>query len=505
MPTYTNPGVYVSESAFKSATRKASTSRSTAVFFGEASRGPSAATLIESWSDYRVLYGELSQTSDLGFAVYHYFANGGRAAYIVRVTSESAATATATAKYYPNGGSASSTLFTASVISKGSWGNGVTLEFTQGTTTATSSVMPSFNLIVKLDGTEVERWNDLSPSSSSNRYLVTILNTYSQYLTNVVLGSTVAATATWLFDSSATTFSGGSNGSTVGDSDYVSALDQLNSVEGVLLLNAVNKSSSAIINQFLTKAETRGDTFVIIDPDMTETNVSTIGGSIVGNYATSNYGAVYYPHLLMVDPSKTGPGAIRATAPGGAIAGVYVRTEVERNVAKSPAGVNVVIKNAIGVGTKFTEAQTGTLYGTYNINTLKAIPGGGIIVNGARTLDKTAPGKFISARRTLNYLKQSLKEATAYAVFEPNDARLWTQLSVGVSSLLAEFWRQGGLKGNSANEAFYVVCDSSNNTATTIDNGEVHIEVGVALQYPAEFIVINLSQWTGGSNSIETL
>ena len=60
------------------------------------------------------------------------------------------------------------------------------------------------------------------------------------------------------------------------------------------------------------------------------------------------------------------------------------------------------------------------------------------------------------------------------------------------------------LKGATTSEAFYVVCNSTNNTAVTVDNGEVHIEVGVALQYPAEFIVINLSQWTGGSNSIET-
>ncbi len=136
---------------------------------------------------------------------------------------------------------------------------------------------------------------------------------------------------------------------------------------------------------------------------------------------------------------------------------------------------------------------------------LKAVPGGGIIINGARTLDKSAPGKFISARRTLNYLKQVLKEGTESAVFEPNDARLWDQLTGSVSALLGEFWRQGGLKGKNASEAYYVICDESNNTAVTVDNGEVHIEVGVALQYPAEFVVINLSQWTGGSNATETL
>lgn len=163
------------------------------------------------------------------------------------------------------------------------------------------------------------------------------------------------------------------------------------------------------------------------------------------------------------------------------------------------------MRNALGLLTQFTETQTGLLYDTYNVNMLKAIPGGGIIVNGARTLVKTEPDKFIPIRRSLNYLKQALKDATSFAVFEPNDERLWSRLSVVASSVLSEFWRSGGLKGANADQAFYVTCDSSNNTSTTINNGEVHIEVGVALQYPAEYVVINISQWTGGSNTVETL
>ena len=509
MPTYQNPGVYVTEAAFVSKPKQSNTSRSTAVFFGEAARGPSEATLVTSWAEYRTLYGELSQTSDLGFALYHYFSNGGKDAYVVRVTSSSASKATITVPYYPSGnGAASAVLFTANALSKGTWGNSLTVDFTAGSTAATSSTIPTFNLIIKLSGVEVERWNDLSPDASANRYLVTILNNYSNYLDGVVIGEGVAAvtpSTSWAYKSGSTSFATGTAGAATQDSDYTAALSNLDSVEGVLLLNAVNKTGTTLVNEFIAKAESRGDSFVIIDPDMAETNVSTIGGTTVGNYTASNYAAVYYPHLLMIDPSKTGPGAIRATAPGGAVAGAYVRTEIERTVAKTPAGFNVTIRNALGLGTAFTESQTGTLYGTYNINTLKAIPGGGIVINGGRTLDKAPPGKYISARRTLNYLKQVLKDATSYAVFEPNDERLWTQLSMGVSTLLAEFWTQGGLKGLTANEAFYVVCDSTNNTAITVDNGEVHLEVGVALQYPAEFIVINLSQWTGGSNSIETI
>jgi phage tail sheath protein FI len=207
----------------------------------------------------------------------------------------------------------------------------------------------------------------------------------------------------------------------------------------------------------------------------------------------------------MIDPTKTGPAAIRDTFPGGAVLGAYSRIDSTRGVAKAPAGYDVDIRNAVGLVTNYTTANTESLYSTYGVNLFKSIPGGGIIINGARTMDKSTPGRYIPIRRSLNYLKQSLTDATQFAIFEPNDERLWTRITMTVSSLLSEFWRSGGLKGTNANEAFYVTCDSTNNTVTTINNGEVRIEVGVALQYPAEFIIINLSQWTGGSNAVSNL
>jgi hypothetical protein len=64
---------------------------------------------------------------------------------------------------------------------------------------------------------------------------------------------------------------------------------------------------------------------------------------------------------------------------------------------------------------------------------------------------------------------------------------------------LTNFWSQGGLRGNTPAEAFFVKVDAGNNTQATIDNGEVHIEIGVALQRPAEFIIIKIGQFDGGT------
>ena len=509
MPTYSNPGVYVSESPLVSNVARANNAQAVAAFVGTADRGPLTPTLINSWTSFRSTFGDISIDHELGYSVYHYFANGGRDAYILRVLRTAgdgvlAAKSLATVAYFPNGtGAASAGLLNVTAASEGAWGNGLTVTAVAGAFTPTASAVPTFSLVVKLDNVEVERWNEVSTDPANNRFVSTVVNTYSKYI-NVSVVSGVVANAAWVFNSDATALIEGRNGDPVAASHYVAALSEFDTVEGVLLFNAPGQTSSTVVNALLAKAEERGNSFVIIDPSVS-TDVATIGAGTVGGYTPSSYGAVYYPMLKMVDPTKTGPGAIRNTYPGGAVAGVYVRTDFTRSVAKSPAGYAAEVRNALGSTATFTSADSATLYDGYGVNLFKAVPGAGIVINGARSLDKASPGKYITIRRSLNFLKQSLKDSTAFAIFEPNDDRLWTRLSMTASSILSEFWRAGGLKGANASEAFYVVCDATNNTPTTVNNGEVRMEVGVALQYPAEFIVINISQWTGGANTASTL
>jgi phage tail sheath protein FI len=116
---------------------------------------------------------------------------------------------------------------------------------------------------------------------------------------------------------------------------------------------------------------------------------------------------------------------------------------------------------------------------------------------GARTLrqDGTA-NKYVNMRRSLIYLNKALSDATQFAMFENNDERLWSRINTRIISILNDYRNQGGLRGATPAEAFFVKCDAENNTADLIAQGQVNIEVGVALQYPAEFVVITLSQKT---------
>lgn len=493
---YSRPGVYVSEGAFAT-TSAAGTSTVAAGFVGTASRGPIVPTRVNSWTAYKSLFGDIEDAYDLPYAVYHFFSNGGRSAYVSRVYDSSHAAAASVAVLGSVNGGGSSTVFNVAAENPGTWGNSLTVTITAGLLTGSE---PTFNLIVKLAGNEVERWNELSLDPDANRYLTTVVNTYSTYVrVSSVATYSSAYTVTAVSNS---TLASGSDGTSVANGDWNDAVESFDSVNEELLINMVGMTTAAVVNNALTYCETRGDCFLVIDPTSVTAGADAI--TAISAYSASSYGAVYYPKLKMVDPSKTGAAAIRDTFPGGAILGLYSRVEAERTVAKAPAGYAYDLRGALGLATSFTEAEQGTLYDAH-INTLKAIPGAGVIVNGARTLKKTDITKFIPTRRSLNYVKAQSKRLTEFAVFEPNNERLWTTIQVRLSKFLAEFWAAGGLKGRNANEAFYVLCDSTNNTSNTIENGEVRVEVGVALQTPAEFIVIEVSQFTGGSTLNENV
>ena len=177
---------------------------------------------------------------------------------------------------------------------------------------------------------------------------------------------------------------------------------------------------------------------------------------------------------------------------------MYMATDASRGVFKAPAGLTATVKNVVAVEKNFSSADLDSMNSsTSPVNPLRQIPGAGLVVMGARTLlqDGTA-NKYVNMRRSLIYIRKQLKNLSEFAIFENNDEALWARIRTVLNVFLTEYKNQGGLRGTTNAQAFFVKCDAENNTATQIANGEVHIQVGVALQYPAEFIVIDLSQKT---------
>jgi phage tail sheath protein FI len=181
--------------------------------------------------------------------------------------------------------------------------------------------------------------------------------------------------------------------------------------------------------------------------------------------------------------------------------GLYLATDASRGVFKAPAGLGTGLNNIVTPARSFSSYELDALNTALTpVNVIRQVPGSGICVMGARNVGNDRRMKYVSTRRTMLQVKKRLVDVTAFAVFENNDPRLWEQLRLIVGTYLRELWQQGGLKGARQQDAFYVKCDSTNNTPMSIADGELNIEVGVALQTPAEFVIIRIGQFDGATS-----
>lgn len=188
--------------------------------------------------------------------------------------------------------------------------------------------------------------------------------------------------------------------------------------------------------------------------------------------------------------------------PSGAMAGIYTMVDNNTGVFKAPA--NVSVGSVAKLTMNITSAQQEDLNAPLNgkaINAIRTFPGKGVLVWGARTLDGNSQDwRYVSVRRTIIFLEQSIKYGIQPFVFEPNDANTWTNVKALIENFLTNVWRQGGLVGAKPEHAFAVkVGLGSTMTALDIMEGRMIVQVMVAIMHPAEFIVLTFMQQMQGS------
>lgn len=183
--------------------------------------------------------------------------------------------------------------------------------------------------------------------------------------------------------------------------------------------------------------------------------------------------------------------------PSAAMAGIYTTVDNNEGVWIAPANVGVqgVITPAVKVDHQSQEDLNIPLDGK-SICAIRAFPGKGVLVWGARTLDGNSNDwRYINVRRTLIYIEQSVKEAASTYVFAPNDAVTWVAVKSMISNFLNGLWNQGGLVGPKPADAFSVTVGlGSTMTGEDVLNGKMIVAVKVAVSHPAEFIEITFQQ-----------
>lgn len=208
----------------------------------------------------------------------------------------------------------------------------------------------------------------------------------------------------------------------------------------------------------------------------------------------SSYAAMYHPWIQVFDRSSNQPEFI---PPSGAVMGVYSRTDANRGVHKAPANETVF---CTGLQVNYTRAEQDVL-NPAGINLIRAIPGQGIRIWGARTAGSAGNFKYVNVRRLFIFVEESIRANTSWVVFEPNDAALWQRVRITVSGFLDNLWRTGMLAGASASEAYFIEIGSSTMSRDDIMNGRLICNIGIAPSRPAEFVVFRVTQHTSEASA----
>lgn len=530
--SYTYPGVYVEE--VPSGVRTiAGVSTSDTAFIDTFARGPvGRAVRVTSLDDFERRFGGLHQASEASYAIAQYYLNGGSIAWVVRVGGAAAPVAAGIAldgdaAYYGGGGD-----LWLQASSPGLWGKAIQV----GVDHETADPSTEFNLAIRevrnvggrltVVASEVHRNLRLATSGSHARSVEDVLSEESDLVETVAvgLGGIPAATAESvtlprvLGDAQSAAFRPlgsyvDNNNANVAPSDGgaptvqtlkdgLKALERLApDVFNLLCLPASANLEDDEHEEVVTAAAKFCEdhrAFLIVDPPQSVDDLDDLNDWIAGNeFVRHRNAAVYFPRLMMRDPlNELRP---REVGPSGTVAGIYARTDGTRGIWKAPAGTDARLFG-VDVPARLTDLEQGGL-NPKGINVIRTLPIFQNVVWGARTLDgadqQASEWKYIPIRRTALFIEESLYQGIQWAVFEPNDEPLWSQLRLNVGAFMNDLFRQGAFQGSTPAEAYFVKCDGDTTTQSDINRGIVNILVGFAPLKPAEFVVIRLQQIAG--------
>ena len=518
MPTQVSyPGVYVEEipSGVRTIT---GVSTSITAFIGWSSKGPiDKAQRVQSWGDFERNFGGLDVRSYLGYSIYQFFQNGGQDAYVIRLVDTASANAAA----------ASLTFLTQTIAisakNQGKWGEDYGIKITPRTDKPDRFRLEVMAAPLGSSTTPppiVETFENLSATVGDRRYVKTVINNESLLIKVGSVGAIPPAPAPApvpvpvpvpdvIATAGGIRLAGGTDGTVLEPNNlaFENILNPVTGVSGVKWLDYVD-----LFNLLCVPGETNTTVlaglqkycrdkraFLIADCNETAT-LETVQSSglngITGDDAIN--AAFYFPWIYAPDPNQEN--RPRAFPPCGFVAGLYAKTDASRGVFKAPAGVDASLSGVIGVVSPLTDKNNGVL-NKQAINCIRNFPVYGTVIWGARTLrgndEIGSEWKYIPVRRLTLFMEETLYRNTKWAVFEPNDEPLWSQLRLNIGAFMNTLFRQGAFQGRSPQEAYFVKCDKETTTQNDINLGIVNIVVGFAPLKPAEFVILKFQQIAG--------
>lgn len=387
---------------------------------------------------------------------------------------------------------------------------------------------------IQAAGTSTAAFLGVTPDATKNLNVPVAVNNWGQFVREFVRSdspSTPLARAVFgFFDNGGSRVyivNVGPGNPIAGDERTRTGISSLESVDEVSIVAAPGYCDPLSYEALLTHCEKLGDRFAILDaPEQVDDidllkRVGTVDatpaksaeeetedtpasrkrskppGGLRPRSSDRGFGALYFPWITIKDPLAAG--VLVNVPPSGHLAGVYAQTDVSRGVHKAPA--NVGIRGALGLTYQTTKAEQGGL-NDMGVNVIRFFPDCGIRVWGARTLaDAASSWRYINVRRLFNMIEESIAGGTRWVVFEGNEERTWKSVERDIRAFLTLLWRDGALKGQTPEQAFFVKCDAETNPPEVINAGRLITEIGVAPVKPAEFIIFRIGQWSGETES----
>jgi len=489
------PGIFVTETVLPSPVTSAPPSSAAGALVSELPSGPTSPTLVTSWFNFTRVFGGLNRAFPATFAANQFFRAGGRELFVSRVVRSDAAAASASILGDGDdvGTVADEVYLTFTAKSVGTYGNSLRIVLSKNPSDlydlqVYQEAGQSNNIS---DDILLETYTNLNLDEHGNTEILNILEVQSQFI-RAAWGDNATVVPTAPIPVIA--LSGGTDGTNSGDLTYAESLESLAEIERVFVLFSPGQVDDDVVGAMVEFAEESGS-FVVLDTDAELTPAQAI--AYADGLAATSHAAVYYPHLWVPDPTSRSRDSIIKIPPSGSVAGLFLSTDAAFGVFKAPAGLTTVVPGVVAVERSLTNEQLDALNNDVRpVNAVRVIPGSGPVVMGARTLDQSKSTKYINIRRTMVYLAKEMESLTGFALFRNNDPNLWREINAVLDNFLRGFFVEGGLRGDSTADAYYIKIDAENNTPTDVATGVVNIEVGVALQFPAEFIKIQLTQRT---------
>ncbi len=523
---------------------------SVAGFVGQAERGPMhSPQLLTSWGQFTDVFGGFTGRSFLAYAVFGFFANGGRRCWVVRTAHWQSQTARLDLL-----DPAGTSRIAVHALDPGGWGNAIEVDCRP---VPDKRIPGGFRLAFRYrpGGRTVreEIFDDLSPDPEHKRYFVRLVNgdppaeSYvekarqgcSTLVRVEALGAGSPAVVTGIAGVNGAPLARGEDGpwrltvahyvgyedgvlfrpqglpkGTLGGLAAFERISEIGTVaipdlilpelippgdavptRGPVFAGAPAGSLEGMLEgqrEMLRHCRRRGERFALLDaprgaePGRGVRPVEDWAGKL-SDLPEARDGALYHPWLRHRAADFGGRDLL--IPPCGHVAGIYARSEERRGVGKAPA--NEILQGAVSLELCLDDARQ-ALVNSLGVNCLRVFPGRGLRVWGARTLSRDPQWSYVNVRRVALAIVKQILVRLRWTAFEPNGPGLWRAVTATLTLFLLQLLESGALAGASAAEAFFVQCDEETNPPELTGQGQMLARIGFAPARPAEFVVVTL-------------